>query len=91
MPRRADRSHAEGQFAVVERGLTGEGGYREEPGVGKDSKTPTYVALKLFIDTWRWQGVPFYVRAGKGMGKRVTEVSIHFKSVPHCLFNTSDT
>jgi len=66
-------------------------GYREEQGVSKDSKTPTYVALKLFIDTWRWQGVPFYVRAGKGLSKRVTEVSIHYKAVPHCLFSTSDT
>jgi glucose-6-phosphate 1-dehydrogenase len=66
-------------------------GYREEQGVSKDSKTPTYVALKTYIDTWRWQGVPFYVRAGKRLSKRVTEVSIHYKSVPHCLFNTSDT
>ncbi|QRN96048.1 glucose-6-phosphate dehydrogenase [Archangium violaceum] len=66
-------------------------GYREEQGVAKDSKTPTYVALKTYIDTWRWQGVPFYVRAGKGLSKRATEVSIHYKSVPHCLFNTSDT
>ncbi len=66
-------------------------GYREEPGVAKDSRTPTYVALKTYIDTWRWQGVPFYVRAGKGLSKRVTSVSIHFKSVPHFLFNTSET
>ncbi|HYO59851.1 glucose-6-phosphate dehydrogenase [Archangium sp.] len=66
-------------------------GYREEQGVAKDSRTPTYVALKTYIDTWRWQGVPFYVRAGKSLSKRVTEVSIHYKSVPHCLFNTGDT
>ncbi|ATB30924.1 glucose-6-phosphate dehydrogenase [Melittangium boletus] len=66
-------------------------GYRDEEGVAKDSRVPTYVALKTYIDTWRWQGVPFYVRAGKNMGKRVTQVSIHFKAVPHCLFNTSDT
>jgi glucose-6-phosphate 1-dehydrogenase len=66
-------------------------GYREENGVGKESKTPTYVAMKTYIDTWRWQGVPFYVRAGKSLSKRVTEVSIHYKSVPHCLFNTGDT
>ncbi|MFY0525938.1 glucose-6-phosphate dehydrogenase [Archangium gephyra] len=66
-------------------------GYLDEHGVGKESKTPTYVAMKTYIDTWRWQGVPFYVRAGKSLSKRVTEVSIHYKSVPHCLFNTSDT
>ena len=66
-------------------------GYREEAGVAPDSRTPTYAALKLNIDTWRWQGVPFYVRAGKRLSQRVTEVSIHFKAVPHCLFSTSDT
>ncbi len=66
-------------------------GYRSEEGVAKDSKVPTYVALKTYVDTWRWQGVPFYVRAGKNMGKRVTQVSIHFKAVPHCLFTTSET
>jgi glucose-6-phosphate 1-dehydrogenase len=66
-------------------------GYRDESGVAKDSKTPTYVAMKMNVDTWRWQGVPFYLRAGKGLSKRVTEVSIHFKPVPHCLFGTGDT
>jgi glucose-6-phosphate 1-dehydrogenase len=66
-------------------------GYRDEKGVDKESKTPTFVALKLNVDTWRWQGVPFYVRAGKALSKRLTEVSIHFKAVPHCLFGTSDT
>jgi glucose-6-phosphate 1-dehydrogenase len=66
-------------------------GYRDEEGVSKESRIPTYVALKMHIDTWRWQGVPFYVRAGKNMGKRVTQVSIHFKAVPHCLFTTSET
>ena len=66
-------------------------GFLDGEGVSKDSQVPTYVALKAYIDTWRWQGVPFYVRAGKSLSKRVTQVSIHFKSVPHCLFNTSDT
>lgn len=65
-------------------------GYRDEPGVAKDSKTPTYVAMKLNVDTWRWQGVPFYVRAGKALKQRLTEVSIHFKTVPHCLFTTHE-
>jgi glucose-6-phosphate 1-dehydrogenase len=66
-------------------------GYAQEQGVQKGSKTPTYVAMKMNVDTWRWQGVPFYVRAGKRLSKRLTEVSIHFKPVPHCLFGTSDT
>jgi glucose-6-phosphate 1-dehydrogenase len=65
-------------------------GFREEQGVAKDSRTPTYVAMKMNVDNWRWQGVPFYLRAGKKLAKRLTEVSIHFKSVPLCLFNTSE-
>ncbi len=65
-------------------------GYREEPGVAKDSRTPTYVAMKMNVDNWRWKGVPFYLRAGKKLAKRLTEVSIHFKSVPISLFSTSE-
>jgi glucose-6-phosphate 1-dehydrogenase len=61
-------------------------GYRDEPHVARDSTTPTYAALKVFIDNWRWQGVPFYLRAGKRLAKRVTEVAIHFQSVPLLLF-----
>jgi glucose-6-phosphate 1-dehydrogenase len=61
-------------------------GYREEQGVPPDSKTETFVALKLFIDNWRWAGVPFYLRSGKRMPKRVTEIAIHFKEAPHRLF-----
>ncbi len=61
-------------------------GYREEDGVAPDSQTPTYAALRFMIDSWRWQGVPFYLRAGKKMTERLTEVAIHFKSVPLVLF-----
>lgn len=61
-------------------------GYREEKGVDPDSKTETYIALKLFIDNWRWGGVPFYIRTGKRLPTRVTEVVIHFKPTPHYLF-----
>jgi len=60
--------------------------YREEPGVGHDSRTETYVALKLFIDNWRWGGVPFYIRTGKYLPTKVTELVIHFKPTPHRLF-----
>ncbi len=61
-------------------------GYREEKGVNPASKTETYMALKLFIDNWRWGGVPFYIRTGKRLPTRVTEVVIHFKPTPHYLF-----
>ncbi|GAC1547927.1 MAG: glucose-6-phosphate dehydrogenase [Polyangiales bacterium] len=64
-------------------------GYREEPDVAKDSKVETYVAIKAHIDNWRWGGVPFYLRAGKRLNKRVTEISIEFKRVPHALFAQS--
>ncbi|MDR2147942.1 MAG: glucose-6-phosphate dehydrogenase, partial [Tannerella sp.] len=61
--------------------------YREEPGVAKDSKTETYVAAKLFVDNWRWSGVPFYIRTGKCLPTRVTEIVIHFKENPHKIFS----
>ncbi len=61
-------------------------GYREEPGVSADSRTETYVAAELFVDNWRWAGVPFYLRAGKRMTKRVTEIALRFREVPHHLF-----
>ena len=62
-------------------------GYREEEGVAKNSRTETYVAMKFFIDNWRWAGVPFYIRTGKNLPTRVTEVVIHFKNSPHHLFS----
>jgi glucose-6-phosphate 1-dehydrogenase len=65
-------------------------GYRRTEGVARDSRTPTYVALKLAIDNWRWQGVPFYVRAGKGLAARNTEVSIYFQTIPFCLFGNEE-
>ncbi|MGR5177702.1 glucose-6-phosphate dehydrogenase [Vibrio mediterranei] len=61
-------------------------GYRNENGVADDSRTETYVGLKMFIDNWRWNGVPFYVRTGKRLPTRVTEVVIHFKRTPHPVF-----
>ncbi|MGD2035575.1 MAG: glucose-6-phosphate dehydrogenase, partial [Bacteroidales bacterium] len=61
-------------------------GYREEVGVDADSRTETFVALKMFIDNWRWGGVPFYIRTGKRLPTRVTEAVIHFNPTPHRLF-----
>ncbi len=60
--------------------------YRDEPGVAKDSKTETYVALKLLIDNWRWAGVPFYLRTGKKMANRRTEIVVHFRQAPYAMF-----
>ncbi len=64
-------------------------GYLEEAGVPAGSQTETYVAVKLNIENWRWSGVPFYIRAGKRLPKRVTEVSIVFKEPPHLIFQTA--
>ncbi len=63
-------------------------GYRQEPEVDKDSRTETYVAMKFFIDNWRWEGVPFYIRTGKRLPTRVSEVVIHFKPSPFALFQS---
>jgi len=62
-------------------------GYREEDGVAPDSFTETFAALKFYIDNWRWGGVPFYIRTGKRLPTRVTEVVIHFRPTPHFLFS----
>ena len=61
-------------------------GYRQEKDVAKNSRTETFVAMKFFINNWRWGGVPFYIRSGKRLPTRVTEVVIHFKQTPHHLF-----
>ncbi|HEM47678.1 MAG TPA: glucose-6-phosphate dehydrogenase, partial [Alphaproteobacteria bacterium] len=61
-------------------------GYRQEKDVAPDSQTPTYAALKIYLDNWRWQGVPFYLRAGKRLPARLTEAVIHFQRIPLCLF-----
>jgi glucose-6-phosphate 1-dehydrogenase len=65
-------------------------GYREEPGVDPGSHTETYVAMKFFIDNWRWAGVPFFIRTGKKLPTRVTEIVIEFKPVPHHLFDNNE-
>ena len=61
-------------------------GYREEKGVAPDSQTETFAALKLFIDNWRWQDVPFYLRTGKRLPRQASEISIQFRAVPHRSF-----
>jgi glucose-6-phosphate 1-dehydrogenase len=64
-------------------------GYRQEPQVDPESETETYVAAHLEVDDWRWSGVPFYLRTGKRLPKRATEIAIQFKEVPHRLFKDS--
>ena len=64
-------------------------GYRQEEGVNPDSKTETFAAMKLFVDNWRFAEVPFYLRSGKRMASKVTEISIQFKRVPHLFFHLS--
>jgi glucose-6-phosphate 1-dehydrogenase len=64
-------------------------GYREEPGVNPNSTTPTYVAMKFLVDNWRWQGVPFYLRTGKRLPKKVSEISIQFRDVPYLIFQSA--
>lgn len=61
-------------------------GYRDEPGVAPDSRVPTFAALRLLIDNWRWEGVPFFLRSGKRMAERVTEIAVQFRRPPHLLF-----
>jgi glucose-6-phosphate 1-dehydrogenase len=61
-------------------------GYREEPGVPPDSKTETYAALRLHVSNWRWAGVPFYLRTGKRLSRKVTEIAVTLRPVPHLAF-----
>jgi glucose-6-phosphate 1-dehydrogenase len=64
--------------------------YREERGIDPKSRVATYTAMKLLIDNWRWQGVPFYLRCGKRLSKRLSEVAIFFRKPPHSIFNPTD-
>jgi len=62
-------------------------GYLDESGVAPDSRTESYVALRVDIDNWRWAGVPFYLRTGKRLSEKACEIAVHFKSVPHSIFD----
>lgn len=75
-----------GQYAESKVGGKIIPGYRDEAGVDPSSMTETFVAMKFFIDNWRWGGVPFYIRTGKRLPTKVTEVVVHFKPTPHKLF-----
>lgn len=65
-------------------------GYLQEPSVRPDSRTPTFVACRLFVENWRWRGVPFYIRSGKRLAAKLTEVVVQFKNVPLCVLPDKD-
>jgi glucose-6-phosphate 1-dehydrogenase len=75
-----------GQYAPGQLDSERVAGYREEPGVSETSRTETFVAARLLIDNWRWAGVPFYLRTGKRLAKRSTEIMIQFRCAPHIVF-----
>ncbi|MGQ9921424.1 MAG: glucose-6-phosphate dehydrogenase [Desulfobacca sp.] len=64
--------------------------YRQEPGVSPDSIIPTFAVMRVFLDNWRWRGVPFFLASGKRLAKKLTQLIIHFKEVPHSLFANID-
>jgi glucose-6-phosphate 1-dehydrogenase len=78
-----------GQYTAGEEAGQAVAGYRQEPHVSSQSATETFVALKVFIENWRWTGVPFYLRTGKRMAGRRTEIAIHYKPAPYRLFRDS--
>jgi glucose-6-phosphate 1-dehydrogenase len=91
LPRRLDTSTARGQYAAGWAGGEKVVGFREEEGIQKTSTTETYAAITLHVDTRRWAGVPFYLRTGKRLGRRVTEVAVVFKRAPHLPFTETAT
>ena len=91
LPRDLKTGTARGQYAAGWQGGVQVGGYLEEEGIPTSSRTETYAALRLEVDTRRWAGVPFYLRTGKRLGRRVTEVAIVFQRAPHLPFTATAT
>jgi glucose-6-phosphate 1-dehydrogenase len=85
-PERVRAECVRGQYGAGSIGGVPVPGYREEKGVTPDSITETFAAVTMWFDNWRWSGVPFYIRSGKRLAKRVTEIAIQFKEAPHKLF-----
>jgi glucose-6-phosphate 1-dehydrogenase len=90
-PAKVDEVALRAQYAAGHVGGKQVPGYRQEKGVKPDSTTETYAALRLTLDNWRWAGVPFYLRTGKRLGKRVSEIVIRFRRTPHMIFRRSDS
>jgi glucose-6-phosphate 1-dehydrogenase len=91
LPEDLHTSTARGQYSGGWQGGELVEGYLDETGVGKGSATETYAAVKLLVDTRRWAGVPFYLRTGKRLARRVTEIAVVFKRAPHLPFAVTDT
>jgi glucose-6-phosphate 1-dehydrogenase len=91
LPRRLDLTTARGQYTAGWAGGRKVIGYLEEEGIKRSSTTETFAAIKLLVDTRRWAGVPFYLRTGKRLGRRVTEVAVVFKRAPHLPFSKTAT
>jgi glucose-6-phosphate 1-dehydrogenase len=86
-----DQTTARGQYTAGWQGSEKVPGLLEEEGFSKDSKTETFAAITLEVDTRRWAGVPFFLRTGKRLGRRVTEIALVFKRAPHLPFDTTMT
>jgi len=84
------QSVVRGQYSPGKFGNQTVAGYRDEPHVSKGSRTETFVSMRVLIDNWRWAGVPFYLRTGKRLAKRTTEIMIQFKRAPHIVFRDKD-
>jgi glucose-6-phosphate 1-dehydrogenase len=91
LPRRLDLATARGQYAAGWSGGVKVPGYLQEQDIPETSTTETYAAIRLAIDNRRWSGVPFYLRAGKRLGRRVTEVAVQFRKAPHLPFHDAAT
>jgi len=79
-----------GQYGPAHIGGEDIPGFRQEPGVSPDAQTDTYAAITFFVDNWRWAGVPFYLRSGKRLPKRVSEIAIRFNAAPLAIFNGNE-
>ncbi|KGM14494.1 glucose-6-phosphate dehydrogenase [Cellulomonas bogoriensis] len=91
LPKDLARHTARGQYSAGWQGGEDVVGYLDEAGIAPDSITETYAAIRLDVDTRRWAGVPFYLRAGKRLGRRVTEIAVVFKRAPHLPFESTAT
>src|SRR4051812_2821407 len=85
-PRTIPDNTVRAQYGAGEVGGKVLSAYRDEPDVSPDSVTPTYAAMRLYIDNWRWNGVPFFLRSGKRLGKRTSEIAVQFRTPPHLMF-----
>jgi glucose-6-phosphate 1-dehydrogenase len=90
-PEEVETDAVAGQYGSAEVGGERLSGFREEDGVKPDAHTDTYASATFFVENWRWAGVPFYIRSGKRLPKRVTDIAIRFHAAPHALFQDTGT